>query len=764
MSGDRLLVSVHTTLLAEPVPAATRVAESPRRSGAILIGLWRIILSAAGIAALAWACVDPRFRSEEGLLTGRFCLPFVSGLSFVLVGASAASRWQWFGWWTGLALVGQAAALQLIEAGPFVRYQHYGEVTELSRQSVAFGLVVMQAVLVIVGLRRHFGALTSWLARHPGSWRALLIAAVLLPLGAAASRDVPRFLIELGVAAVVQLIGLANIVLAAVSVPAGGVQHLGERLRRLVPGKSDDTDGLLVAGAALWVTATAGVLSAFCYERHPHVPDEVVYLLHARYLAAGQLDLPLPSVPEAFDLDLMLYENDRWYCPVPPGWPAMLAVGVWLGVPWLVNPVLAGINVVLCYLLVRRAYDRDTARLVVLLFCLSPWQLFLAMSFMTHTFAVTCALAAALMLLHARDTDRSIWAVVAGAGVGVLALIRPLEGLIAAGLLGLWAVGVGGKRLRLALTASLVLGVVLVGSVTLLYNHALTGNPLKFPLTAYTDKYYAPGVNSLGFGPNIGLGWGLDPYPGHGLRDVAVNTQLNLFAINAELLGWATAGLLPIVLLIACGKLNRQDRLALGVVAAIIVTHAFYWFSGGPDFGARYWYLALVPCLVLAARGIQFVAQFLTGKLESTAADWAAPLAGARVALGVGVLCLAAWIAYVPWRAIDKYYHFRGMRPDVRELAATNDFGSSLVLIQGKRFPDYASAAVYNPLDLTAAEPVYAWDRNPEVRRRLLEAYSERPVWIVAGPSLTHAGYRIVRGPVEARALAVEAPDEEATR
>ena len=57
------------------------------------------------------------------------------------------------------------------------------------------------------------------------------------------------------------------------------------------------------AGATLVVTV---LLALFVYERHPHVPDEVVYLLHARYLAAGRLFLDLPPVPAAFDVDLML--------------------------------------------------------------------------------------------------------------------------------------------------------------------------------------------------------------------------------------------------------------------------------------------------------------------------------------------------------------------------------------------------------------------------------------------------------------------------
>ena len=65
----------------------------------------------------------------------------------------------------------------------------------------------------------------------------------------------------------------------------------------------------------------------------------------------------------------------------------------------------------------------------------------------------------------------------------------------------------------------------LVGAINLPYNRALTGNPRTFPVMAYFDRIFGPGSNALGFGANRGFNWssGLDPYPGHGVRDVLVN-------------------------------------------------------------------------------------------------------------------------------------------------------------------------------------------------------------------------------------------------
>src|SRR5262245_21000228 len=96
------------------------------------------------------------------------------------------------------------------------------------------------------------------------------------------------------------------------------------------------------------------------------------------------------------------------------------------------------------------------------------------------------------------------------------------------------------------------------------------------------------------------------------------------------------------------------------------------------------------------------------------------------------------------------------MGPVVRELARHHGFDGGLVLIRGKRGPDYGAAAVENPVDLTSPAPIYVWDRSPEVRAAVLRAFPNRPVWIVDGPTITKAGYRVVQGPLTAAAVTAQ--------
>lgn len=663
----------------------------------------------------------------------------------------AALAFAWFAWrsrwratvlWAGAALVGYAATLQLIDAGPTVRYQHYlTPAAWLHERPIAAVVVLAYLVLIATGLARYRERLAALAAGWRGAALAAAAAASVLT-SATLSASPGAYLLELLVAGTLQAAHLGAALLAGLAAPDDGARSLCRSVDGVLtppPEPAPDRFAWIVAGAAVLVPA---VLALLVYQRHPHVPDEVAYLLHARYFAAGRLWLPLPEPYAAFDVDLMFADGSRWYSPVPPGWPAILAAGVAAGVPWLVNPILNGLNVLLVHRLSHELYEPSTARLTVLVFAFSPWNLFLAMSLLSHTASLAAALAAALGVVAFRRGGRVPLLVPAGAAIGIVALIRPLEGLIVAVCLGLWALGARpwGRALRGAVV--LAAAAAATGSLTLWYNRALTGVASRFPIMAYADAVYGPGSNAMGFGPNRGLGWGgLDPLPGHGPLDVLINTNLNLFAFNIELLGWATGSVLVLALWILRGRLDRADRTLLAAISAVVLAHAFYWFAGGPDFGARYWYLIAAPCTMLAARALQGLP------------EGAGPVARGRFLAGAAALAAGCLLVFVPWRAGDKYYHYRGMEPGLRTLLRSGTFGADLVLVRGRRHPDYAAAAVLNTLPPDPGQPVFAWDQTPEVRRAVLERFHDRQVWLVNGPTETGAGYRIVLGPVAAAEL-----------
>src|SRR4029453_7057451 len=133
--------------------------------------------------------------------------------------------------------------------------------------------------------------------------------------------------------------------------------------------------------------------------------------------------------------------------------------------------------------------------------------------------------------------------------------------------------------------AAFLFGAGIVSALTLPYNRLLTGDAFVFPLTAYYEEYFGPKTNAFGFGPDRGLGWALDAYPGHSPIEALINAALNIFSINIELFGWSTGSLIIIAFILFCRPIKKSDYLMLAVIAGVGGVYSLYWFSGGPDFG-----------------------------------------------------------------------------------------------------------------------------------------------------------------------------------
>ncbi len=654
--------------------------------------------------------------------------------------------------WFALLLAGQVASLLLIRAGRIVSYQHYdvGALLSTGPRRIALVLLVLQALAVLYGLRHAWRDLAEWRRRHVSLPMLALVLGVLVVTSAAPSLLPRTYVEELVLAFGIQLLALGNVICLARSAPDSFLstwQSMCDRWlgsdadNQPVPGRFFDRTAVI---AALWTLAVTLVLVVVVYQRIPHVPDEIVYVLQARYFAAGQIALPPPPVAPAFDVDLMYLDDVRWFSPVPPGWPALLAIGAAARIPWIVDPILAALAVLIAHAVLREIYPPRVARGATVLLALSPWLLFLGMSFMTHVATLVFSLAAALGVARARRTGSWLPTLLGGLAVGVVSLIRPLEGLAVALVLGLWSLGARGRRFRLVPSVALVVGTVVAAALVRPYNAALTGSASRFPIMMYVNRYYAPGANDLGFGANRGLGWGaLDPFPGHGALDVIVNALLNTFTINVELFGWATGSLGVVLVWLALKGKSRGDLWMLAAIFVVAGIHSFYWFSGGPDFAGRYWFLTIVPLCALTASGIRRMATD------------AGP-ARARISLGVVALSVTAMLCFMPWRSVNKYWHFRRIEPGLARLAEAKGMSGGLVIVRGPRHPDYHGAAIYNALDLRAPGTVFAWDRTREARAAVLRAYPDRQVWYVDGPTVTKRGYELSAGPLPPGSLEPE--------
>lgn len=447
--------------------------------------------------------------------------------------------------------------------------------------------------------------------------------------------------------------------------------------------------GLLVSLGLGWV-----VLQDF-----PNSGDEWCYLLQARIFAQGQLSVASAPWREFFDVGWMI-NNGRFYTQHPPGWPVVLASGVLVGMPWLVNPVLGASTLLVIYQLGKRMYTTQVARLAALLTLCAPFFLLHSASYWAHTSSLLTLALSCLGFVSGLER-RSRRCLILGGLCGSLSLlIRPLEQLAFLLACGLFCL-VPQQRRTYGLIPGLVFGGThLVGLGVLLGYHTLqNGHPL---VTGYHLGYSAGGASNL---------------------QVTFPTRYLIDDYLLDLLWWTVPGML----LLAGGQAmamwhrtqrataaHRWDSLLLLTCVTGIVVYALVAYPSLVGYGPRYYYSLLFAMVLLAARGA----------LQGQA--WISLSPRTATGLLVGV-CLVALGLQLPW-------HLR------REAAVLQKRMAFFQLVQSQGIHHAvvfigANSGDFEPRDLTRnrldfqGDIVYAVDRGAR-NRLLMQHYPGRRYWL----------------------------------
>ncbi|MEK7402623.1 MAG: hypothetical protein AABZ80_09715 [Gemmatimonadota bacterium] len=373
--------------------------------------------------------------------------------------------------------------------------------------------------------------------------------------------------------------------------PMPALRDLPARCGRLLTRPSPLAFAAIVG---LTTTALSVVFAVYAFEMRPIAADEFAQLWHAQMIAHGRLSLPVDPNPEFFAIDNVV-DSGRWYSQYPIGGPAVLAIGVLFGTPWLVNPVFAGGSAVAIYQFARRAFGEVEGRAIAALFSVTPMVLLMAGSHMNHVpvlFLMSLVLAALVELDRDPPTRHSAFlTAIIGLALGAMATIRPLDAAVAALVVGgFQATLVARNRLRLReVGTQFIAGSVAI--VPLLYaNWATTGNALRF------------GYNVL-WGATHQIGFHIDPTgaahtPARALEYAAgYVSDLNVFVAM-----WPVPGLVGVITtLLMLRRLTRWDAFLLGLFWTQVFAYAAYWHRGH-FIGPRFLFTALPAIIVFIAR------------------------------------------------------------------------------------------------------------------------------------------------------------------
>lgn len=467
-------------------------------------------------------------------------------------------------------------------------------------------------------------------------------------------------------------------------------------------------------------------ISLFQFHHFPVCSDEVSYLFQAKIFAAGRLYANPPKYPEFFDF-VSFVIRDKWYSIVAPGFPMILAVGILVGAPWLVNPALATLCVPLMRFCAGKMYDDRIARGSVALLVVSPFFLTLSSVYLSHTSTAFFLLLFLYFFLKGIDGERRVQFLLAGLALGGMALTRPLTAAAASipwAAYTLWLLA--RRRMSLASAAALVAGLAVGIALLLAYNRATTGDPFLFGYTAlYGDSF------RLGFvRPPQELVFARSEHTP--LRGI-LNVNTGFHSLNHHLFGWPIPSLLFALLPFAALSRNKWDYLLL---ANLLSIPAVYFFFFHQDFlmGPRYYFCLILPAVILTARGFR-EAPALWRKLggKGEAAN------GTRAFLATLLLvCVTFNFAYFLPGHFRTYSVssdvFQGMTAPVWKHVRRENITNAVVFI--KEFPfslTYGAGLWRNNPDLNG-EVVYARDQG-ESNILLMNQYPDRKYYRYDAPS-----------------------------
>lgn len=333
----------------------------------------------------------------------------------------------------------------------------------------------------------------------------------------------------------------------------------------------------LLAGLVSGVLAL--LLSIHGFALQPALMDATSQLIHARYLAAGELAGPHLAHAEFVTFQHMVNLPGGWSSQYPPGHLLMLAIGFALGVPWIVGPVMTMVAVTFVTRLAEDILDPLPARLGGLFLAVSPFFLGHSATYMSHATAAAFgagAVFAAIRSIRAAPDERKhfAWAAAAGAFTGLVFATRPLSGVVIGAVVAAipWILADAPRSLRAgvnraacrlpAFAAGVIPFLVAVG----LYNHLLFGDPTTFGYVAAQ-------------GPGHGMGFHQDPWgtlytPAHAIAQLSTD----LITLGVDLLLTPISAVLVVaVWLVAFAPTFAGARLFLlwGLLPPGL--HFFYW-------------------------------------------------------------------------------------------------------------------------------------------------------------------------------------------
>ncbi len=490
-----------------------------------------------------------------------------------------------------------------------------------------------------------------------------------------------------------------------------------------MPAARHMSDGQAANVWRIWATlcclagfVAAGLVASLVFERVPHLEDEVAYLFQAQVFAAGRLYVDAPVHTNCFFAPFVLDYQGRRFGKYPPGWPALLAIGVRMGAGWWVNAACLALIAALTFRLGREARDPATGAVAAWLTVTSPFLLLLAGSLMSHTSCllfVTAYLWFFYRACHGGGGYR--WPLAAGMSLGMAFVIRPFTTVAVAFPAAVWLAAmvcrVPSRRRGVRNAWWMLLGFVPFALFVPLFNKIWTGDPFLSPYVLFWP------YDRLGFGPGHG------PLPeGNSLWAGLGSAVLSVGRLATHLHGWPALSLTFALALFLFKPRHPWDLFLAGVAVSLVLAYVLYW-TNGSVFGPRYAHECSSALILLSAAGIVRVWRWARERKKQR-----------QFGLLLTTLTLVSLGWYMPWQ-FRRYHGLYGITARPGEVLRAAELHNALVIVRDQgEWKKYAVAFAMNSPTLDG-DVVYA-SECPSHVDELLARYRGRRVYYFDGETL----------------------------
>jgi hypothetical protein len=442
---------------------------------------------------------------------------------------------------------------------------------------------------------------------------------------------------------------------------------------------------MLITSAFFLITI---LISSKTLEAFPNSSDEYAYLFQAEMFSRGKLWERAHDLPDFFRHNNIPQHDGILVSRFPPGWPLLLSIAYEIGLqPYLINPILGVLSLVLFYFFARRFYGERVAIWGLVALALTGFYIFNSASYFSH---VSCLLVTLLFVYNVylyQEKGKFVYGLLAGFFLGFVVIIRYYTAVLI--FLPFLAYLLFQYRLRVIYLFVLMgIGSIPCFAYLLWYNYSITGNALV-PVTVWAYP-----SEQLGFVKGHSFLKGVE----HLIRRILM------------FLYWCSPGLLLLYAVFLWQKIKSPVERLLRpedyAFLSLTIGYFFYYQIGGNQYGPRFLFEAL-PFLVV----------FVVSKVLEKRERWAVALLLASI---LYAMVKFPFITMRENRIVDE-------RQNLYDLVESQNITNAVVFVSSATSPIRPMPAD----DLTrndmrfVNDVIYALEL-PKINHELMEYYPDR--------------------------------------